>query len=317
MKRTLMVFLGLAVLCTLALAAVPGAKPPQEVQPVVVEPGPEDEFVFEGMSFVNQEAFIKSGRRCGAPEIDEETAELIDMHVARIMEEHGLDVQPKANLGISIPVAFHVITSGTTGNLSTTVLDKQITVLNNAYAPWGISFYRASVDYTNNATWFAMAPGTTAERNAKNALCISPETTLNFYTANPGGGLLGWATFPWSLASSPKMDGVVILYTSFPNGTAAPYNEGDTATHEIGHWLGLYHTFQGGCKKTGDYVSDTAPEKSAAYGCPTGRDTCAGGGVDPIHNYMDYTDDSCMYQFTVGQSDRIMTMVTTYRPLLF
>jgi len=314
MKRTLLVLLGLGVLCALAFAAVPGAKPqPQEDQSTIMD----EEFFFEGVGYVNQEAFIKSGRRCGAPEFDEETAELVEMHVARIMEERGLDMRIKANVGISIPIAFHGITSGTTGNLSTTALDKQVTVLNNAYAPWGISFYRASVDYTNNSTWFTMGPGTTAEKNAKNALCISPQPTLNFYTANPGGGLLGWAPFPWSLASSPKMDGVVLLYPSFPQGSAAPYNEGDTATHEIGHWLGLYHTFQNGCKKTGDYVSDTAPEKSAAYGCPSGRDTCAGGGVDPIHNFMDYTDDSCMYEFTVGQSDRILSMVNAYRPLLF
>ena len=220
--------------------------------------------------------------------------------------------------GGAINVYWHVINNGSgaaAGNIPDSMIIDQINVLNAAFAPWGYFFSLAGVTRTTNAAWYTAGPNSTAERQMKTALRLGSADELNIYSNNMGGGLLGWATFPSSYASDPAMDGVVVLYSSLPGGTAAPYNLGDTATHEVGHWMGLYHTFQGGCnKKKGDLVSDTPAEKSPAFGCPVGRDSCNNAaGLDPIRNFMDYTDDACMDHFTAGQDTRMDAMFTTYR----
>ena len=220
----------------------------------------------------------------------------------------------------TINVYVHVIrNSSGSGGPTTQMMNNQIAVLNAAYASIGYSFSVFSTDTTDNTSWYTAGYGTTAETQMKNALRQGTADDLNIYYNNMGGGLLGWATFPSSYASQPSKDGVVILTASLPGGSAAPYNQGDTATHEVGHWMGLYHTFQGGCARQatgGDGVADTPAEKSPAYGCPVGRNTCTGSrfpGNDPITNFMDYTDDACMNQFSGGQDSRMDAQWASYR----
>ena len=279
-------------------------------------------FIIEGRSFVNQEAFIAAGHRCGTPHIDDERASEIDKFILANRGGPGMSRKPgapPAATGGVINVYLHVITSSTGAGAPTTQqINDQISVLNAAYAGAGWGFNLAGVDTTRNDAWYAMSPGSTAETQAKNALRIGTADALNIYTANIGGGLLGWATFPSDYTAKPKLDGVVILTASMPGGTAAPYSLGDTGTHEVGHWMGLYHTFQGGCAKNassgGDGVADTAAERSPAYGCPVGRDSCMGiAGTDPITNFMDYTDDACMNSFTGGQGARMSSAYSAYR----
>jgi hypothetical protein len=271
------------------------------------------------VQFLNEKGQLQSGVRCAAPFVNPakaRTAGDSTQSGSEPLQERVL----AAGETIQIPVAFHVIYSKKGRNVDGDVPDEQIAaqvqVLNDALQGAGFSFYLSSVDRTNNNGWYTGCYNSSTESAMKEALAIDPATTLNVYTCNPSFGILGYAYYPWSLPEDSLLHGVVVLYSSLPGGTAVPYDEGDTVTHEVGHYLGLRHTFERGCTVPGDEVDDTPAEASAAFDCPIGRDTCPAPGFDPIHNFMDYTDDACMFEFTAGQGDRMQTQTALYKPSL-
>jgi hypothetical protein len=265
-----------------------------------------------GREYDSQEVFVRNGRRCGTPQLNDFQKERVRAHM-RVARANGMDADNMPP--IEIPVHFHVIHDGPVGNVSQADLTDQIDVLNQCYSPHGITFTQASVTRTDNAGWHSMTMHSAAERDAKSQLGHDQERSLNFYTAGLGGSLLGWATFPSDLSGDPDVDGVVVLFSSLPNGDFAPYNLGMTAVHEVGHWLGLYHTFEGGCSPPGDEVADTPFEASPNFGpANPNRNTCPNdAGKDPTTNFMDYTDDAGMNQFSAGQVARIKEQTSLYR----
>ena len=235
------------------------------------------------------------------------------------------DAPRLANGSTKVRTVFHVISdhvlSRAEKSRSQQMISAQMSVLNAAFAGGTASaasdtpfrFALSRTTFTVNEAWSTVTEGKT-ERTMKTALHEGDSTTLNVYAANIGGDLLGWAYFPKDYNNGRDyVDGVVILDESMPGGTAGNYAEGDTLTHEVGHWLGLHHTFYGGCDGPGDFVPDTPREAFPQSDCPVGADTCPAPGLDPIHNFMDYTQDSCMDMFTAGQADRMSDAWVAFR----
>ncbi|MDU0312395.1 zinc metalloprotease [Phycicoccus sp. M110.8] len=227
---------------------------------------------------------------------------------------------------VTVPVVFHMVSDHENSPAEKarweSLISAQMKVLNDSYsgataadaADTPFRFSLTKVTWSVNPAWYTVVPGKAGvEKEMKAALYEGDARTLNVYAGNIGGGLLGWAYFPKGYNHGRDyIDGVVMLDESMPGGRnpddpSKPwrYGEGDTLTHEVGHWLMLEHTFAHGCAASGDWVADTAPEAAPQFNCPEGADTCPAPGLDPIHNFMDYTQDSCMDMFTAGQADRM------------
>ena len=218
--------------------------------------------------------------------------------------------------GTTIPVYVHVMAAADgTGDVSDAAIAEQIAVLNATFggeesgdaAETGFTFTLADTDRYYNDTWHRDG----ASQKYRKLTRLGGANALNMWLVE--FKYLGIATFPWDYAKQPGIDGVRVHFASLPGGSIANYNLGETATHEVGHWLGLYHTFQGGCTELNDEVADTPAQSSPTTGCPVGRDSCDLPGLDPINNYMDYSYDSCYTEFSAGQASRMTDMWTAYR----
>ena len=252
-----------------------------------------------------------------------------DKEVARLM----------ANVTIQIPVVVNVLYRSDDENISDAQIQSQIDVLNEDYQGKNSDLSLVPTVFKQSNQGFPIefvlkdivrkkckqknwAPNDAMKKSSQGGIDpTDPQHNLNMWSCNLGQSLLGYAQFP---GGKEATDGVVILYASFGSRTKYPggtyinkYDKGRTATHEVGHWMNLRHIW-GDAACGNDLVGDTPPHKTANYGCP---------GVIPITcpnttsytremtmNYMDYTDDGCMYLFSNGQKDRMMAIFANGGP---
>lgn len=258
----------------------------------------------------------------------------------------------KANGIIYIPVVFHIIHDDSLQNISQAQIMDQIRILNEdfrrtvgtpgfssdaASTDMQIEFRLAQYDPNGNKSDGIIRIKSALTGNADDAVKAlsywNSDKYLNVWVVknikdnNPATMTLGYAQFPWDRASRPTTDGVVVRADVVGTvGIGLAKHAGRTLTHEVGHWLGLLHTFQGGCSggtncaTQGDGVCDTPPVESASNGCPVGKNSCTFDSPDlpdMVRNYMDYSDGTCQNTYTAGQKTRVYGSLASYRNTIY
>lgn len=255
----------------------------------------------------------------------------IEAFSQRIIASGG-QLKVNRNGNVEIPVAVHVLYNLPEENISDAQVQSQVTVLNEDFnmrnadsrqvpsifssvkADVGVTFVLQQTirKYTNKKSWAPVDGMKYSARGGSDA--VDPAHVLNVWVCNLGQNLLGYAQFP---GGNPETDGIVVLYSAFGRtGTLiSRFDKGRTATHEIGHWLNLRHIW-GDANCGNDFVGDTPLHTTYNFGCPAfpHYNSCSDNAVEMTMNYMDYTDDPCMYMFSNGQKDRMLAVFAAGGP---
>ena len=289
---------------------------------------------YSWQDYTQSALFRSAGLRCKTPPLDESRS------VAKAASDCAYNSTNPTSEYVptylyDIPVVVHVLERTTgTGHLTEAKIESQIDVLNEDFRALSgslgqngfdgmIRFHLATEDpagnptngitYSVNNNWYSDTG------SYWTSLAWDTNRYLNIYTNNASGYLGYVPDLPQGGIVGSSSDRVVILYSSFGrNGSIGPpYNKGRTTTHEVGHYLGLWHTFDTGCGTlancygTGDRICDTAREANPVFGCPGSSSSCS--SPDPYHNYMDYSDDTCMWEFTPEQVNRMRCTLQHWR----
>lgn len=310
-------------------------------------------FLFSGFVCTSTTAQIGSADNCGTVKYNsllmQRNKEFAEKHKSfeSYIQKQPNSIQTTGSDSVwTIPVVVHVVYSKNSENIADQQIDSQIEVLNEDYSGTnldqilipngfknvkagdiGLRFCLATLDPDNQPTnGITRTLTSVAEFGFSDDVKFTDQggedawpadKYLNIWVCNLGGGLLGYAQYPGGPDST---DGVVILYKAFgKNGTAVkPYNKGRTVTHEVGHWFNLFHIWGddgSDCSGT-DYVNDTPNQAGSNTGCPTYPAISCNNGPngDMFMNYLDYSNDSCMYMFTKGQKNRMLNALDNLRP---
>jgi len=254
---------------------------------------------------------------CGVKPPDPATQQQVQAQIASALSSYSAQSSRRP---LYVPIVMHVIHQGGDTDAPEEMLAEQVAVINARFNRYDAYFSLKEIKRYYDPHSFAKSDEFYFDK--ANELNVAPERVLNFYvtlmSSGPGGLLFGVGSFPWML-EQPGWNAVVCHYGSLPGGVLKGHNTGAIGAHEVGHWLGLYHTFQDGCGGEGDQVEDTPAHdpKTKWAGClPKAQWPRACDGETPIpnDNLMNYNKSQCLKEITAGQAKRFHAVMANYRP---